>query len=281
MRRFVFLVQLVFLFAFTNGQSVQRVVSLVPSLTDNIYLIGGEKKLVGCTSYCHRAIKDGVPQVGSAVNANAEAIFALQPDLVLASQLTKSQDVAALHKLGVQVEIFGTPASFDDICRQTLKLARLLNREDAALEVVRNARKRVAEVREKSKQQVPRKVFLQIGANPVFAVTRQSFLNDYITFCNCINIAQDLQSGAISREAVLTQNPDVIIVAEMGNFGQQEKQQWQQYTSLSAVKSKRVFIISSDTSCNPSPSNFVSALEDVYRFIYSEQHAGSFHKTGN
>lgn len=281
MRRFVFCVFSVLLSFVLHGQSVQRVVSLVPSLTDNIYLIGGEAKLVGCTSYCHRAIKDGVPQVGSAVNANTEAIFALQPDLVLASQLTKPQDVAALQKLGVQVEVFATPASFDDICRQTLKLARLLNREDAALEVVRDARQRVAEVREKSKQQVPRKVFLQIGANPVFAVTRQSFLNDYITFCNCINIAQDLQSGAISREAVLTQNPDVIIVAEMGNFGQQEKQQWQQYSSLSAVKSNRVFIISSDTSCNPSPSNFVSALEDVYRFIYSEQHAGSFHKTGN
>ena len=270
MRRFVVCIFNVFVCFVLNGQPVQRVVSLVPSLTDNIYLIGGAKKLVGCTSYCHRAIKDGVPQVGSAVNANTEAILALQPDLVLVSQLTKPQDLATLRKLGLRVEVFTAPSSFDEICRQTLQLARLLNCEAAAQKVVRNARQRVAEIQEKCKNKTPRKVFMQIGANPIYTVTGQSFLNDYITFCNCKNIAADLSSGAISREAVLAQNPDVIIVAEMGHFGQHEKQEWEKYSSLSAVKLHRVFIISSDTSCNPSPANFVSALDDVCRFIYTE-----------
>lgn len=268
MRRFVVLVALVALCGVLKAQTVERIVSLVPSLTDNIYLIGGQEKLVGCTSYCLPAIEDGVQQVGSAVNANTEVIVSLKPDLVLASKLTKPQDIASLEKLGVKIELFDTPRSFNDICNQTLKLARLLKCETKAEKVVANAKHRVAEIREKSKNRPSSKVFIQIGATPIFTVIENTFLNDYITFCNAENIAKDLTAGTISREAVVARNPDVIVIAEMGGFGQHEKEVWLKYPAISAVENKRVFLISSDTSCNPSPANFVSALEDIYKYIY-------------
>jgi len=268
MRRFVVLVALIAICSILNAQSVERIVSLVPSLTDNIYLIGGQKKLIGCTSYCLPAIKDGIQQVGSTVNANTEVILSLKPDLVLASKLTKPQDIASLEKLGVKVEMFDTPRSFDDICSQTMKLAYLLNCEPKAEKVVANAKRRVAEIRERCKNRPSSKVFIQIGANPIFTVIEDSFLNDYITFCNAENIAKDLTSGTISREVVVARNPDVIVIAEMGGFGQHEKGVWLKYPVVSAVQNKRVFLISSETSCNPSPANFVSALEDIYKYIY-------------
>lgn len=268
MRRFVFFVALIAICGLLNAQPVERIVSLVPSLTDNIYLIGGQKKLVGCTSYCLPAIKDGIQQVGSTVNANTEVILSLKPDLVLASRLTKPQDVESLRKLGIKVEVFQTPRSFDDICTQTMKLAHLLNCEPKAKEVVGNAKKRVAEIRKKCRNRPSSKVFIQIGANPIFTVTENTFLNDYITFCSAENIAKDLTAGTISREAVVARNPDVIVIAEMGGFGQHEKGVWLKYPVVSAVQNKRVFLISSETSCNPSPANFVSALEDIYNFIY-------------
>ena len=42
------------------AQDVKRVISLAPSITENIYLVGGKEKLVGCTSYCMLAINDGI-----------------------------------------------------------------------------------------------------------------------------------------------------------------------------------------------------------------------------
>ena len=42
---------------------------------------------------------------------------------------------------------------------------------------------------------------------------------------------------------------------------------WEAYEGMSAVKNDKVFLIASETSCSPTPANFVSALEDVYRFV--------------
>ena len=60
-----------------SAQEVKRVVSLTPSITENIYLIGESNKLVGCTNYCTLAVKDKVEQVGSAVEVNVEKKFCL------------------------------------------------------------------------------------------------------------------------------------------------------------------------------------------------------------
>ncbi|HYQ56386.1 MAG TPA: hypothetical protein VEP89_03485, partial [Draconibacterium sp.] len=95
----------------------------------------------------------------------------------------------------------------------------------------------------------------------------KTFMNDFILFCNGKNIASGLDHGTMTRESILLKNPDVIIIAEMGGFGEQEKEVWEAYDSMSAVKNDKVFLIASETSCSPTPANFVSALEDVYRFV--------------
>lgn len=266
MRRFVFVFFLLIAFG-SFSQETKRIVSLAPSVTDNIYLIGGAKKLVGCTSYCYPAIKDSVTQVGSAVDVNVEKVFALQPDIVFTTRLTKPQDIASLRQLGIKVEVLETPRSFQQICDQTIHIAELIGETGKAGEIVEGAERKVAEIKRKSKELRKQKVFFQIGANPIFTVIKNTFLDDYITFCHAENITADLTSGTITREAVVAQNPDVIIIAEMGGFGAEEERVWKSYQNLSAAKSNKVFLISSDTSCNPTPTNFVSALNDVYNFI--------------
>ncbi len=248
------------------SENVQRVVSLSPSVTEIIYLIGAEEKLVGCTSFC-TAADDDIPKVGSAVEVNVEALFALQPDLVLAMQLTKSQDIEAMRKLGLNVEVMESPKNFDEICVQTLHIANLLGAQQKAQQEVGKACKRVAEIKQLAQKIEPQKIFFQLGANPVFTVLENTFMNDFITICNGTNIAAGLTKGTLTREHVLVQNPDVIIIATMGGFGAKEKEVWEKYTRISAVQNNRVFLIDSETSCSPTPSSFVLALEDVYRFV--------------
>ncbi len=249
------------------AQDVKRVISLAPSITENIYLVGGKEKLVGCTSYCVQAVNDGIEEIGSTVDVNVEKIFALKPDLVLTMKLTKPQDIATLEKLGLHVEVLETPRTFDEICKQTQQIAELIGCEDQSTEVVAKARKIVAEIQEKSKQLHPSKIFFQIGANPVFSVLDNTYMNDFILLCNATNIAAGLTHGTLTRESVLLKNPDVIIIAEMGGFGNEEQKVWNSYEGMEAVKNTKVFLISSETSCSPTPANFASALTDVYRFI--------------
>lgn len=259
---------LVFLTVFSGfAQKVERVVSLAPSVTEILYEIGAEDKLVGCTSFCIVAQKDDITQVGSAVDVNVEALFALKPDLVLAMKLTKTQDIAAMEKLGIQVEVMESPRNFNEICKQTLHIAKLVGAQEGAQKVVSKARRRVAEITELAQKSPHNKIFFQLGANPVFTVLDHTFMSDFITLCNGTNIAAGLTKGTITRESVLVQNPDVILIATMGGFGAEEMKVWEKFEQISAVKNDKVFLIDSETSCSPTPANFVSALEDVYRFV--------------
>ena len=65
----------------------QRVVSLVPSLTESLFDLGLGEKVVGITDYCiHPAeILADMPRVGGTKNPRLEEILALEPDLVLAN----------------------------------------------------------------------------------------------------------------------------------------------------------------------------------------------------
>lgn len=257
-------------FAWIQGhaQEVRRVISLAPSITKNIYSLNAQDLLVGCSSYCIEGVDDGKEIVGTAVNVNIEKVFSLKPDLVLTMTLTKPQDVAAMKRLGINVKVIETPKSFEEICAQTLLIGELIGREKAADEVVKTTEDIVNGLKLKlSGISKKSKIFFQIGASPIFTVLENTFMNDYILLCNGENIANGMTKGTMTRESVLMKNPDVIIIATMGAFGEEEQKTWRSYGGLEAVKNNKIFLIDSDIACSPTPQNFTKALTEVYNFI--------------
>ncbi len=250
------------------SQTAKRVISLAPSITENIYLLDAQNKLVGCTSYCTPAVDDGKEQVGSTIDINIEKILMLKPDLVLAMTLTKPQDLATMKRLGLKVELFQTPRNFDEICTQMIDIAKLLGVENKAGEIVKASKQKVDSLKNTlAKNREKQKIFFQLGANPIFTVLENTFMNDFILLCNGENIANGLTKGSLTRESVLMKNPDVIIVATMGGFGVEEQNIWKSYAGLKAAKNNKVFLIDSETSCSPTPASFVKAFSDVVKFV--------------
>ncbi len=250
------------------SQNIKRIISLAPSITETIYLIGAENSLVGCTSFCTLAVNDGKEQVGNAVDINIEKILMLKPDLVLAMLLTKSQDIESMKRLGIKVEVIPTPKNFEEICDQTVHIAKLVGFEKAGIGVVNQSKLAVDSLKLTCKMKVEKpEIFFQLGANPIFTVLENTFMNDYILFCHGQNIATGLTKGSVTRESVLVKNPDVIIVATMGGFGEEEKKTWESYAGLKAAKNNKIFLIDSETSCSPTPVNFAKAFADVVKFV--------------
>lgn len=268
----IFKLSLVFLFSLISiggfSKNIKKVISLAPSITENIYLLGAKDKLVGCTSYCSRAIADGKEIIGTTINVNVEKIFALQPDFVLTMLMTKQQDVEAMKNLGLNVVVIPTPKSFDEICEQTIYIGKLIGNEESAQKVIRETKQTVNDIKQKSAQYpTKKKIFFQIGASPIFTVLQKTFMDDYILMTNGENIANGMTKGTMTRESVLVKNPDVIIIATMGGFGKEEQKLWGSYNGISAVKKDKVFLIDSGTACSPTPVNFAKALADVYKFV--------------
>lgn len=245
------------------SQNINRVVSLAPSITENIYLIGAQNKLVGCTSYCTQAVADGVEQVGSTIDVNVEKVLTLKPDLVITMLMTKTQDLEAMRKLGIRVEVIPSPKNFEEICEQTVQIAELLGNSDNAEKIIAQTKEKVDSLKQISQQNEKQKIFFQLGSNPIFTVLPNTFMNDFISFCNGENIAADLTKGTMTRESVLVRNPDVIIIATMGGFGKEEMDVWKSYQGLKAAETGKIFLVDSETSCSPTPDNFLKAFEDI------------------
>lgn len=269
MRKLIAL-QITILFVFcTSAFCSQRIVSLSPQLTKEIYLLDAEDKIVGCTVYAPPYAKDK-KKVGKVIEPSLEKIIELKPDLVLATPLTEPQLIEKLKEVGIKVAIFPEAKSFNDLCDKFLRLARLIGKEKEAEEIVRRVRKEVKAIAEKTRNLDKPKVFIQVGAKPLFTANGDSFINDLIEFAGGVNIAKNAKSGLYSREAVLKENPDVIIIVTMGIVAEKEKEIWQRYTCLNAAKNKRIYIVDSDKVCAPTPVSFVDTLREMVKILHPE-----------
>lgn len=253
-----------FLFILTafavQGQPYTRIVSLAPSFTQSLYYLEAQDNLVGCTSYCEAAKGDNKEIVSSAVKANVEKIISLKPDLVLASGLTNPKDTELLKKFGIKVETIYSPKSFQEICDQFIRMGELVGKTDKANALVEESKRTIQQIAEKNKHNTNRSMFFQIGANPLFAVIPNTFMNDYMTLLGIGNIAGNLTQGTITREFVIANNPDYIFIATMGIVGEEELKTWNKYPNLKATQKKQVHIIDSDIACQPTPITFVQTI---------------------
>ena len=255
-----------------NGPPARRIVSLGPINTENLFLMGAGGSLVGCTTYCNYPPEAKKKEkIGTVLQPNVEKIISLNPDLILATGLTSPEQVAQFTRLGVKVVHFRQPRSFAEICDNFLLMGRLTGHLPQAEQVVAVARRRVEEVRLRTATLPAQKVFLQIGANPLFASVGNTFTNDYLSLAGGTNIAADETRPQYDYERVLAHDPDVILIAIMGGetgIAGQERRRWLGYPVLAAAKSGRVHMLDPDLVCSPTPVSFVKTLALVAELLH-------------
>ena len=244
-----------------TAQNYKRIISLAPSITQSLYYLGAEDKLVGRTSYCVAADKDDVPVVASAVTLNMEKAIAMKPDLVLVLGLTDQKDIETLRKFGIEVKVFDSPKSFKDICDQFTQLGIAVGKSNKAKQIVAESEKRISEIQKERMGKPTPNIFFQLGSNPLFTVTPNTFMDDYIQLMGGKNISSQLTKGIIGREFVVAKNPDYIFICTMGVASDQETKVWKSYTSVNAVKKNRLFTIDANIACQPTPITFVETME--------------------
>ena len=269
-------------------QTEMRIVSLAPSLTKNLYFLDAQDKIVGVTNFC--VAIENASIVASVVTPNIERIVALRPSMVLVAGTLISPDViATLRRFRIQVEMFDTPQSFDEICEQFLRLGELIGKPEKAERIVNESRERVEIVSERAQAlwtqpctgithsertlalwKTTPSVFFQIGANPLFTVLPNTFMDDYITFLGGRNIAENLRTGIIGREFVIAQNPDFIFIAIMGGVSEEEKNVWNRHSQMNAVRNGQIFTIDPDMACLPTPVTFAETMETLYELIVEQ-----------
>lgn len=256
----------------------QRVISLSPIITETIYLLGAQDRLIANTTYCNipeaALLKE---KIGSVTQMNVEKIIRLQPDLVIASALSRERQLIMLERQSIRILRAQNPKTFSQMCDMTLTIGQKLGREQVARQIVDRAQKEVAGIWEKTRGLEKPRVFLQIGLKPLHSANKDMFINEYIRYGGGINIAGNASSGIYSREKVITENPDVILIATMGTSrkaGELEKHRWMTFKSMNAVKNNQVFVLDPEMICSPTPNTFVMGLTSLLPLIHPELAGG-------
>ena len=250
----------------------KRVVSLSPVITETIYLLNAQDLLIGNTSYCN------VPEaaqfkekIGSVTQMNVEKILSLRPELVIASSLSRDKQITILRNQKIKVIKVQNPKTFVQMCDITMQIGKMLGHTKEAEEIIQKAVKDVKTIENKTAILPKKKVFIQIGMKPLYSANKDSFINEYIKYGGGINIVENEKSGIYSREKVITQNPDIILIATMGTSkkaGIVEKKRWMNFKFLNAVIKKQIYVLDPEFICSPTPVAFAKGLHDVAILIH-------------
>ncbi len=239
----------------------QRIVSLAPGITETLYALSLDDKIVGVTTFCDwPASARKKPKIGGFINPSIEKIVSLKPDLIIATADGNKKDtVQQLERLGLPVYVI-SPSNIDGFLRSILNIGKITNREKNAEKLVEKFQKRLnnitAQIRHKNK---PR-VFFQLGLEPVFTVGRGTLINEIIERAGGINVAGlDIAHYPVySAEGIMGASPEIIIFAPMvndKNFAA-VKIFWQKFGELPAVKNNKIYPIDADLINRASPRIF-------------------------
>ena len=167
----------------------ERIVSLVPSLTEALFVFGAGERIVGRTRYClwpPRAVGK-VPAVGGTKKVDVVRLLELEPDLVVAVKEENSREnVEKIQDAGVSVFV-GAPQSVEGALWLLRGLAKAVEapRAETALDSVERVYRRL---REGAKREEARRVFAPISKNPYMSVGSDTYAHDVLETCGDDNV---------------------------------------------------------------------------------------------
>ncbi|MCW8917379.1 MAG: cobalamin-binding protein [Gammaproteobacteria bacterium] len=230
----------------TLNAPAQRIISLAPHVTEQLYAIGAGERIVGAVDYSdYPEAAKRVPRVGGYSRLDLEQILALKPDLVIGWQGgNNSQQLERLEALGLRL-YRSEPRRLDDIASGMERLGLLTGNEHDANDQATQFRQRVEQLRHAAQGRAPRTLFYQIWDRPLMTVNGEHLINEVITLCGGRNIfaALPLPTPKVSTEAVIAADPEVIIASGMGAERPEWLDEWRQWPQLRAVKGERLYVI--------------------------------------
>jgi iron complex transport system substrate-binding protein len=230
----------------------QRVISLLPSLTESVCALGKCSVLVGVDRFSNwpKSI-DALPRLGGIADVNIEGIVRLKPDLVLVEK--SSPLIARLRSLGISAMAFDVQ-SMADVQRTLRQLDTVLGSAESGAVWDRIQLDIARANRALSPSQKAARVYFEVNAAP-FAAGKTSFIGELIDRLGMQNIATE-KMGAfpkINPEFVVQSKPDLLMSTEASPKQLAQRPGWK---SIPAIQANRVCFFSAaqaDVLVRPGP----------------------------
>jgi len=255
----------------TIKEEPKRVVSLAPSITEDLYYLGVLNRVVGDTGYedWPPAVKNITSVGGYGAYASLEKIASLKPDLIIADNAVfyKGGYLENLEKIAPVIIV--APKSFDQIPQAIELLGKVFNREDRAKEVVDEFNAKVNAIKGLMKDQPKVKVFYVTWNKPLMTAGGDTFISDVISIAGGVNVFNDTKGWPqVSVEEVIARNPDVIVLTP--HCGMTIEEAYKLFAGTNAVKEGHVYMIENENDLiHPSP-RIVKGIETMARILHPD-----------
>lgn len=245
----------------SSAEAPKRIISLSPNITQIVYALGAWDSVVGVTIYADFPTEvEETPKVGGWVNPNMEAILTLKPDLVL---LMKDQNTIfgqKLDNLGLNKYVIDSNDSVEDILESITALGAVLDKETRAESLTSEIRNELKRITLRTKEAEKKKVLIVVGRNPgtledIYVIGRNNYMNELLNMAGGENVIEnDRLSVKLTKEAVLTLNPDVIIEINHDKSRREAQilETWGNLNLANAVRNNEVYILPSTVLLHPS-----------------------------
>ena len=228
------------------AQPAERIVSLAPHVTEQLFAAGAGRKLVAVSEYSdYPEEAKRLPQVASSAGLDLERVLALKPDLVVAWRLeATAAALARLETLGVPV-FYDEPRRLAQIPDSIAALGELAGTTDTARALAASLREKLDDLRKRYGSKRPVSVFYQISARPLMTLGGRQFVSDAIELCGGRNVFADspVMAPQVNVESVLAADPEAIITASANPADRQWQALWRRFPGMRAVRADNLFAV--------------------------------------
>lgn len=248
----------------------EKVISIAPNITETIYALGEEDKLVGRTDYCDypEDVKNKA-SIGTLKTPNIEKIAELAPDIVIASTHFKPEVAKKLEELGIKVLVLYGEESFEGVYQTIEKTGLVLGAKERSEEVVSGMKKKVQEIQDKVKDKEKPSVYYVVSyGKEQFTAGKDTFIGKMLEMAGAKNVADDVKGWNYSLEKLVEKNPQILICSKYFD-SKNGIRNAEGYKALTAVKEDRLYEIDNNLLDRQGP-RLAEGLYELGRIIHPE-----------
>lgn len=244
-------------------QQPQRIISLIPAVTEMLFALGAGDRVIAVSSFDKYPPEvENLQRVGALLDPDLERILSLQPDLVAV--------YGSQHDLRTQMERARIPvfvyshAGLADVTATIEALGARVGREARARELTAAIQRKLDGVRRRVATQPRPRTLIVFGRENfalrgIYASGGYGFVHDMVTAAGGENVFADVKQQAVqaTTELIIARKPEVILELRADPLTKANEQKelatWKQLPSVPAVRNGRVHIIADPRTVVPGP----------------------------
>jgi iron complex transport system substrate-binding protein len=233
----------------TLASPAQRIVSLAPHVTEQLFAAGAGGKIIAASEYSdYPPEATRLPRVASSGAVDVEAVLALKADLVVAWRLeATAKALQRLESLGVTV-FYNEPRRLAQIAGMLEAMGELAGTSATARRLAASLRQELARLESAYRTRRQITLFYQIAEKPLMTLSREHFVSDAIALCGGRNVFADapIIASVVNIEAVLAADPEAVITARVNPADNAWQAAWRRFPGLRAVQAGNLYAVPVD-----------------------------------